>query len=314
MKAPDLDWLLSGDPVLSALVKRDLMGDTSQMPAILTDRRIKEMVRDIADWPWPPCVSHKSAGHPIHKFAFLADIGLELEGTKAGDLAWKVQNGMDDGLPRITVNIPEHYGGTGRPTMGWSLCDAPLLLHSLAQCFPGMDLAPGMSRLNDLARENGMPCAVSPELGRFRGPGRKDDPCPIACLYALKAARAIEPGKNERLARTISASLLDLWSSSRERHPYMFFMGTDFRKLKLPFVWYDVLSVTDALSECPWVLDDARFRDMLSVIGSKQDPEGRYTPESVWTAWKGWDFTQKKEPSRWVTFAVERIHRRVGRG
>ncbi len=94
----------------------------------------------------------------------------------------------------------------------------------------------------------------------------------------------------------------------------MFFMGTDFRKLKPPIVWYDVLSVTDALSECPWVLDDAHFRDMLSVIGSKRDPEGRYTPESVWTAWKGWDFTQKKEPSRWVTFAVERIHRRVGRG
>lgn len=176
MKAPDLDWLLSGDPVLSALVKRDLMGDTSQIPSILTDRRVKEMVRDIADWPWPPCVSHKSAGHPIHKFAFLADIGLELEGTKAGDLAWKVQNGMDDGLPRITVNVPEHYGGTGRPTMGWSLCDAPLLLHSLAQCFPGMDLVPGMSRLNDLARENGMPCAVSPELGRFRGPAGRTTP------------------------------------------------------------------------------------------------------------------------------------------
>ena len=88
MKAPALDWPLSGDPVLSALVKRDLMGDTSQMPAILTDRRIGEIVRDIAARPRPPCVGHRSAGHLIHKFAFLADIGLELEGIKAGDLAW----------------------------------------------------------------------------------------------------------------------------------------------------------------------------------------------------------------------------------
>ncbi len=26
-----------------------------------------------------------------------------------------------------------------------------------------------------------------PALGKFRGPGRKDDPCPVANLYALKA-------------------------------------------------------------------------------------------------------------------------------
>ncbi len=313
MNANDLEWLLSGDPVLSALVKRDLMDDPSQMPEILNDRRIEEMMREINDWPWPPCVSHKSAGHPLHKFSFLADIGLNLEDTVAGKLASNVLNHLDGGLPRITVNIPEHFGGSGRPTSGWSLCDAPLMLYSLARCFPGQDLTTGMSRLNDLLRENGMPCAVSPELGKFRGPGRKDDPCPIACLYTLKAACAINPGSDQKLARTISASLLDLWESSRERHPYMFFMGTDFRKLKLPFVWYDILSVADALSECPWARGDTRFQEMLSVIESKRDGRGRFTPESAWTAWKGWDFTQKKEPSRWMTFAIERIHRRVGK-
>ena len=42
--------------------------------------------------------------------------------------------------------------------------------------------------------------------------------------------------------------LLSLWENSREAHPYMFFMGTDFRKLKVPYIWYDLLHVADVLS------------------------------------------------------------------
>jgi len=289
------------------------LDDPSRMPDVMEDDRIRALIEEISVWPWPPCVSHKSAGHQIHKFAFLADLGLDLTSSEALSLINNIVDGMDKGLPRITVNIPEHYGGTGRPTSGWALCDAPLMLYSMSKCFPDLDLTLGMSRLNELSRENGMPCAVSQELGKFRGPGRKDDPCPISCLYTLKAARSIEPDENERLARTISDSILNLWESSRKRHPYMFYMGTDFRKLKLPFVWYDILSVADALSECPWTHDDARFQDMLSVIESKRGAQGRFTPESVWTSWKGWDFDQKKEPSRWVTFMVERIHRKLER-
>ena len=33
----------------------------------------------------------------------------------------------------------------------------------------------------------------------------------------------------------------------------MFFMGTDFRKLKVPLVWYDLLHVLDVLSSFPWL-------------------------------------------------------------
>jgi len=35
------------------------------------------------------------------------------------------------------------------------------------------------------------------------------------------------------------------------------------------------------------------------------------TPESVWTAWKDWEFSQKKVPSRWVALLVERVRRRM---
>jgi len=162
--------------------------------------------------------------------------------------------------------------------------------------------------------ENGTTYIVSPELGKFRGPGRKDDPCPLANLYTLKAITQIDLEGYGGMAKVITDELLTLWQTSRERHPYMFYTGTDFRKLKLPFVWYDVLSVTDALSHCPWTHNDPRSLDMLAVIDSKADLDRRFKAESIWTTWKNWDFGQKKEPSRWVMFMAERHDQRVGKG
>ena len=46
------------------------------------------------------------------------------------------------------------------------------------------------------------------------------------------------------------------------------------------------------------------------VLLAKAGADGRYTPESVWTAWKDWEFGQKKEPSPWLTLLVDRIERR----
>jgi len=58
---------------------------------------------------------------------------------------------------------------------------------------------------------------------------------------------------------------LGLWADSRPRHPYMSFMGTDFRKLKAPLVWYEILHPVDVLSQYPELLGDGRLRDMAEV-------------------------------------------------
>jgi hypothetical protein len=88
-------------------------------------------------------------------------------------------------------------------------------------------------------------------------------------------------------------------------------MGTDFCKLKVPFVWYDILHVLDVLSRFPWVRKDVRFLEMLELLKSKADQHGRFSLESIWTAWKDWEFGQKKEPSRWLTLMAWRIISRV---
>ena len=91
----------------------------------------------------------------------------------------------------------------------------------------------------------------------------------------------------------------------------MFFMGTDFRKLKAPLFWYDILHVLEVVSQFKWAGKDKRFKEMLNTVTSKSDEIGRFTSESIWTAWKGWDFTQKKLPSQGLTFFVQRILKRT---
>ena len=91
----------------------------------------------------------------------------------------------------------------------------------------------------------------------------------------------------------------------------MFGIGTDFRKLKYPFVWYDILHVVDVLSHFPFVQGDSRFREMVDTITAQADEQGLYTATSMYRAWKSWSFADKKSPSPWLTFLVLRILKRI---
>ncbi len=168
-----------------------------------------------------------------------------------------------------------------------------------------------MKYLASIVHENGWHCVVSKELGKFRGPGRKDDPCPYATLAMLKMLSQFDEWKNSKETHVGAECLLGLWKKSLELHPYMFYMGTDFRKIEAPFVWYDILHVQEVLSQFSWLRNDSRMKEMTEIVRAKADNQGKYTPESEWKAWKDWDFGQKKQPSRWLTFLVLRMLRRV---
>jgi hypothetical protein len=49
---------------------------------------------------------------------------------------------------------------------------------------------------------------------------------------------------------------------------------------------------------------------MVGALVAQADAEGRYTATSMYRAWKGWSFADKKEPSPWLTFLAVRIRQR----
>ena len=316
-----VDWLLEGPAFVEVHTRVYLLGEPSGSPAVqqarrrmLADPRVRSLVRDLQAWPVAPLNSHKSAGHPIHQLTFLSDLGLTREDTGIERIARRVMaHTSPEGPFQVVMSIKPAYGGTGKDTWAWALCDAPLLVYALERFGYGEDPAvrQALGMLTRLVRENGWPCAVSAELGRWRGPGRKDDPCPFANLAMLKAlAASTRPDGPE--ARRGTEAILSQWASRAQAHPYMFYMGTDFCKPKAPLVWYDIVHVIEVLTQFAWTRADPRLLDMARHLDAWFDNLGRITPASVWQAWEGWEFAQKKEPSRWLTLLALVALQRVG--
>ncbi len=322
MITPPIDWLLQGEPWVEYNVRVALLGQAATEPdvsrarqAMLEHPQVQGLVRELQGWPGTVISSHKSAGQPFHKLNFLADLGLKAGDPGMDEIIKRIMlHQSDEGPFQLSTNIPVHFGGSGQDQWAWALCDAPLILYALASFGLQTDLQvkAATQYLVGLVRDNGWPCVVSKELGKFRGPGRKDDPCPYATLAMLKALSVIEDWRDSPECHTGAETLLNLWSESLTQHPYMFYMGTDFRKLKVPLVWYDLLHVLDVLSCFHWLKDDPRLINMLDVLKNKADTQGRFQLESIWTAWKDWEFGQKKEPSRWLTLNAWRTLGRLG--
>lgn len=309
------------DPWVRYRTRLDLVGLPPDDPLVRQSRAemlghplIKGLLAELADWPGKVLNSHKSASQPFHKLAFLAEIGLTAEDNGVSSPLAKIATHVDPhGIPRLPVGSSEG---------GWALCDAPLLLWIMRKMDPAGDVtgqtAAAVGYLAELARANGWPCTVSEELGSFRGPGRKADPCPYATLLMLKllldGRDSLPVAVTSPAVATGIQVLLDLWQESLVQHPYQFYMGTDFRKLKAPLVWYDLLHVLDVLSRSPMACRDSRYAEMLRLLNSQSDANGLFTPGSEYQAWRDWEFGQKKQPSAWLTFLAHRINLRTKRG
>jgi hypothetical protein len=283
---------------------------------MLAHPAVKGLVAQAAAWGKHPLKRHNDAGHPLFALTTLADFGLRAEdpGLEAGIDA-VLAHQSPEGAFQTVVNIPTRFGGSGEDEWSWMVCDAPTLLYVLLALGLGGDerVQQAVAHLTSLVDDNGWRCRVDPKLAKFRGPGRKDDPCPIANVYALKALAHV-PGRVDSPASQAGAEMiLNHWACQAERKIYLFGIGTDFRKLKYPFVWYDILHVVDVLSRLPFVHDDPRFREMVDTLIAQADEQGRYTAASMYRAWKGWSFADKKNPSPWLTFLVARIAERLER-
>jgi hypothetical protein len=280
----------------------------------LSDPKIKTYLKDITNYHGILVRNHKDPDLPIHKLLFLLDIGLDTNVSEIQIATEKIMENKDNnGVYMSLTNIPKHFGGSGDDTFGWCLCDAPLLLLALLKAGINYEkhIKKGVDYLARFHKDSGYPCTVSQEFGKFRGPGRKDDCCPYASLVMLKLLSAIPEYQKSEVAINTAGGLLSLWENSLERHPYMFYMGTDFRKLKAPAMWYDLVSVVDVLSRFEFIRQDARFKEMAKLIRSKQDSNGLFTPEAVYQKFKEWDFGQKKNPSPYLTYLCHQILVRI---
>jgi hypothetical protein len=321
MNRDQIEWLLTSDePWTRYRTLVDLLDRPPDDPEVQAARRqmvahpqVQTLVQTANTWPGYALKRHNDARHPLYAFTVLADFGL-----CPGDL--DLSTGLEqvlahqspEGAFRTRMHLYKQFGGHEGEYWVWMACDAPTLLYVLLAM--GLDgdtrVRRAVEHLVSLVQDNGWRCAACPELGNFKGPGRKDDPCPIANVYALKALAQVPELRTGSAVQQGAEMLLSHWADPRKL--YLFGIGTDFRKLKYPFVWYDILHVVDVLSRYPFVYEDPRFQAMVATITGQPGDAGRYTAGSMYRAWKEWSFANKKHPSPWLTFLVLRLLKRTG--
>jgi hypothetical protein len=67
-------------------------------------------------------------------------------------------------------------------------------------------------------------------------------------------------------------------------------------------------------SRFPFVRTDRRFREMVDTLTAQADGQGCFTARSMYRAWKGWSFADKKHPSPWLTLLCHRALERMEHG
>jgi hypothetical protein len=258
-----VQWLLESDePWTRYRTLLDLLDRPEDDPGVQAARaemlahpQVRGLIAEAATWPGYALKRHNDAKHAIYKFSTLADFGVRAEDPSIlAGIEVVMTHQSPEGAFQTVVLIPKAFGGTGEETWTWMLCDTPTLLYALLGF--GLRDHPAVQRavehLTSLIRDNGWPCAASPDMGsKFKGPGRRSDPCPIVNVYALKALSQVPESLDSPATRTGAEMLLWHWEHQSERKPFMFGIGTDFRKLKYPFVWYNILHVVECSAASP---------------------------------------------------------------
>ena len=283
---------------------------------MLAHPQVQGLIDKAAAWPGYALKRHNDAKHPLYALSTLADFGLRASDPRMAPVVEAVTaHQSQEGAFQTKLRLYKRFGGIDGERWTWMACDAPTLAYALLAFGLGDDpqAQKALDHLAGLVDDNGWRCRAAPELEGFRGPGRKADPCPIANVYALKALSQAPELLDSPAAHTGAEMLLWHWGPECERKVYLFGIGKFFRRLKYPFVWYDILHVADVLSRFPFVHGDARFQEMVETITGQADEQGRYTAASMYRAWKGWSFADKKTPSPWLTFLVLRVQKRMGK-
>lgn len=297
-------------------VKYNLLGlqgkdNSKEFMEMSNDKRVQAIIDECVQWPNPPLKRHNDAKHPIHKIEFLADIGMDIRDKWIEAISnLVIQNRSEDGHFQSIVELPEMWGGKGTGELLWMHCDAPVLLYALQRFSADPKFTEeAAERLVWNVEVNGWRCKSSIE--KLRGPGKKADYCPYGNLIALKALSLGKYRESEAVESGIDSHILH-WENREGKKVKMFGIGTTFKKLKYPNVWFDILHMVDVLSRYPYAREYNEFWEMWDIIKEKQQPDGGFVPESIWRAWNGWSFGQKKEPSPYMTLRIAEIASRLG--
>jgi hypothetical protein len=296
-----LDWLLAGPPWLRYAVERQLLDKKPDVSPVLKDTSLQRLIARIkSDTVGIPAlktgrVHYTETGRAYWDIFFLADIGLSISDLgleREADEIFRFQS--PDGSFTIPPNVRDNY-----------FCMSAILLSSLAKM--GYRDDPRILKyvhlvMNSRCHNGGWHCygdePVAPNI----------DACPMDNLNILMLLGQYEAHRHSPALKGAIDSLLEHWRFRANLHG--FGVGRRFMSLQYPAVKYGILRVLDVLSLFPYAVASPGFQNMLDYVHNKA-VDGRYSADVFDSVYAGFDFVQSAQPSRWITFLIGRIDKRM---
>jgi hypothetical protein len=296
-----LDWLLEGPAWLRYAVELQLLDSKPAVVPVLQDTGIKKIISRLksteAGLPALKSgrVQYTEAGKAYWDLFFLADIGLSLHDAgleKEAESVFRFQ--AADGSFTIPPNVKDNY-----------FCMSAILISSLAKM--GYKDDPRVAKFIRAALSSQMPGGGWDCYGETMG---ILESCPMDDMNILMLLGQYETHINNPSLNGALDCLLEQWVIGE--HLYGFGVGKRFRNLQYPAVKYGILRVLDVLSLFPHAIESKSFQSMLDFVRAKA-VDGKYSTEDAEPAYHEFDFGLKFEPSRWLTFLVNRVEKRAGK-
>ena len=293
-----LDWLMEGPAWLKYAVELQLLDLKPDVTPVLQDSSIRKLVDRLkGNSAGIPAIKsgrvhYTESGKAYWDLFFLADAGLTIHDLGLENEAEEIFRFQSrEGTFTIPPNVQDNY-----------FCMSAILIASLSRM--GYRDDPRVIKYARAAMTEQMPGGGWDCYGEsFSAEGS----CPMDDMNILMLLGQYRQYRDNPQLYGAIEHLIAHWEEGT--HLYGFGVGKRFRSLQYPAVKYGILRVLDVLSLFPYAVKSRGFQSMLDFVHAKA-VNGRYFAESTDMVYTDFDFSQTAEPSRWITFLVNRIEKR----
>ena len=319
LHADPLPWLLESNPWTRYRTLTDLLEipvsdpETVKVKAeLLQHNKILGLAEEVKDWISIAPTRNNDSKISYFKLRMLADFGLKHSDLDLSVTIEKATEHVIDDMFAIRGELPEKlqkgkkYEKPDLYADVWhvSPCNSPAITAAL------LGLGVQSERLDSAI--TALKYRWMDQIGWFchfffvESQHKKlQVGCPVAGLMALDVFSRVPGLKDAEQASQAFEPIR--FHKDFGKTLYHFGRSKKFWTFKYPFVWYNALYLADVLTRFDFLKDEEILIELVDWIIKSQDDQGRFTPTSIFMEYKNWDFSNKKEPSPWITYLCCRV-------